>query len=103
VSEGREWFVTKILITGIIMSSLQISFSPVEFGFSWHAKERRYHDPNSAGFYTRLNNKSIYITEDYNLNRDKIFTIIRDGEIIYSGKIDTKHFARQLFKNLEIK
>lgn len=84
------------------MSSLQISFSPLEFGFSWHAKECKCHDTNAAGFYTRLNNKSVYITEDYNLDRNKIFTIVREGEIIYSGKIDTKYFAQQLFKNLEI-
>jgi|GEM_PF-1312466 len=84
------------------MSSLQISFSPVEFGFRWHTKDCTCHNTNSGGFYTMINNNCLYITESYDVNREKIFTIVSHGDVIYSGKIDTKLFAVQLFKNLGI-
>jgi len=49
-----------------------------------------------------INNNCLYITESYDVNREKIFTIVSHGDVIYSGKIDTKLFAVQLFKNLGI-
>jgi hypothetical protein len=84
------------------MSSLQIAFSPIEFGFQWHVKECKQGNTGSKGYYTLLKNKSIYMTENIDTNKGMNFTIIKDGEIIYYGKIDTKYFAGQLFKNLGI-
>jgi hypothetical protein len=84
------------------MPSLQISFSPLEFGFCWHSKDCNCHNTTESGFYTMINNNSLYITESYDINREKIYTIVSHGNVIYTGRIDTKIFAVQLFKNLGI-
>jgi hypothetical protein len=76
------------------MSSLQLSFNPLEFNFIWNG--------GNYNFYY-MENPNVIMYEDIDVNdRGKVYTIQFEGEVVYKGKIKTKVFAHDLFKNLGI-
>lgn len=77
------------------MSGLQLAFSPLEFNFKWSDSR------NDRPFYYR-ENPIVIMYEDKDINRGTVYTIQKQGTIVYTGVIDTKYFAGQLFKNLGI-